>query len=52
MKVVLQNVTKKFPARGKKGQADVVAVDDFSFEIPDKGVVSPVTVWVHSQFSL
>ena len=35
MKVVLQNVTKKFPARGKKGQADVVAVDDFSFEIPD-----------------
>ena len=35
MKVVLQNVTKKFPARGKKGQADVVAVDNFSFEIPD-----------------
>ncbi len=35
MKVVLQNVTKKFPARGKKGQADVVAVDGFTFEIPD-----------------
>ena len=35
MKVVLQNVTKKFPARGKKAQADVVAVDNFSFEIPD-----------------
>lgn len=35
MKVVLQNVTKKFPARGKKEQADVVAVDNFSFEIPD-----------------
>ena len=34
MKVVLQNVTKKFPARGKKGD-DVVAVNDFSFEIPD-----------------
>ena len=35
MKVVLQNLTKKFPARGKKGQAEVVAVDNFSFEIPD-----------------
>ena len=34
MKVVLQNVTKKFPARGKKGD-DVIAVNDFSFEIPD-----------------
>ncbi len=35
MKVVLQNLTKIFPARGKKGGADVVAVNDFSFEIPD-----------------
>ncbi|MBP3554682.1 MAG: ABC transporter ATP-binding protein [Clostridia bacterium] len=34
MKVVLQNVTKKFPASGKKGE-DVVAVNDFTFEIPD-----------------
>ncbi len=34
MKVVLQNLTKKFPARGKKGD-DVIAVNDFSFEIPD-----------------
>ncbi len=34
MKVVLQNVTKKFPARGKKGE-EVVAVNDFTFEIPD-----------------
>ena len=34
MKVVLQNLTKKFPGRGKKS-ADVVAVDDFTFEIPD-----------------
>ena len=34
MKVVLQNLTKKFPARGKKG-GEVIAVDDFSFEIPD-----------------
>ncbi len=35
MKVVLQNVTKKFPARGKKTREEVVAVDNFSFEIPD-----------------
>ena len=34
MKVVLQNLTKKFPSRGK-GQADVIAVNDFTFEIPD-----------------
>ena len=35
MKVVLQNVTKKFPVRGKKAQGDVIAVNDFTFEIPD-----------------
>ena len=35
MKVVMQNVTKTFPARGKKGQPDVVAVKDFTFEFPD-----------------
>jgi len=35
MKVVLQNLTKVFPSRGKKGAADVIAVNDFSFEIPD-----------------
>ncbi len=34
MKVVLQNLTKKFPARGKKGK-EVIAVKDFTFEIPD-----------------
>ena len=34
MKVVLQNLTKKFPNRNKKGP-DVVAVNDFTFEIPD-----------------
>lgn len=38
MKVVLQNLTKKFPNRNKKG-ADVVAVNDFSFEIPDGKLV-------------
>ena len=34
MKVVLQNLTKKFPSRSKNG-TDVIAVNDFSFEIPD-----------------
>ena len=34
MKVVLQNLTKKFPNRNKKG-GDVIAVNDFNFEIPD-----------------
>ena len=34
MKVVLQHVTKKFPSRHKKGE-DVIAVNDFTFEIPD-----------------
>ena len=35
MKVVLQNLTKKFPARGKGNKGEVVAVNDFTFEIPD-----------------
>ena len=35
MKVVLQNLTKKFPNRNRKLREDVVAVNDFSFEIPD-----------------
>ena len=35
MKVVLQNVTKKFPSRNKKEKKDVIAVNDFTFEIPD-----------------
>ncbi len=35
MKVVLQNLTKKFPSRNKKEQKDVIAVNDFTFEIPD-----------------
>ena len=34
MKVVLQNLTKKFPGRGRNAR-DVIAVNDFSFEIPD-----------------
>ena len=35
MKVVLQNLTKKFPNRNRKLKEDVVAVDNFTFEIPD-----------------
>ncbi|MCL2045236.1 MAG: ABC transporter ATP-binding protein [Oscillospiraceae bacterium] len=35
MKVVLQNLTKVFPSRNKKTQDDVIAVNDFTFEIPD-----------------
>ena len=34
MKVTLQNLTKRFPNRNRKGP-DVIAVNDFSFEIPD-----------------
>ena len=35
MKVVLDHLTKKFPNRNKKEGGEVVAVDDFTFEIPD-----------------
>ena len=35
MKVTLQNLTKKFPGRGRKNPKDVIAVNDFTFEIPD-----------------
>ena len=34
MKVTLEHLTKIFPSR-KKGGADVVAVSDFAFELPD-----------------
>ena len=39
MKVVLQNLTKIFPARNKKVGEEVVAVNDFTFEIPDGKLV-------------
>ncbi|MCQ2505820.1 MAG: ABC transporter ATP-binding protein [Lachnospiraceae bacterium] len=35
MKVVLENVTKIFPSRDKKAGGEVVAVNNFNFEIPD-----------------
>ena len=34
MKVVLEHLTKRFPNRNRKGD-DVIAVNDFNFEIPD-----------------
>ena len=34
MKVMLQNLTKRFPNRNRNG-ADVIAVNDFTFDIPD-----------------
>ena len=39
MKIVLENLTKKFPNRNKKDGGDVVAVDNFTFEIPDGTLV-------------
>lgn len=39
MKIVLQHLTKKFPSRSKKERGEVVAVNDFNFEIPDGKLV-------------
>ena len=35
MKIVLENLTKKFPSRNKKCKDEVIAVNNFNFEIPD-----------------
>ena len=35
MKVVFENLTKNFPNRNKKSREDVIAVNNFNFEIPD-----------------
>lgn len=39
MKVVLQDLTKKFKSRDKKGKGEVIAVDHFTLEIPDGELV-------------
>lgn len=39
MKIILQNLTKKFPGRGKKSREEVIAVNNFNFEIPDGKLV-------------
>ena len=44
MKIVLENLTKKFPNRGRRAQGEVTAVDHVSFEIPDGlliGILGP-----------
>ena len=35
MKVLLDHLTKKFPSRNRKSGDEVIAVNDFCFEIPD-----------------
>ena len=35
MKIVLENLTKKYPNRNRKVKGDVIAVNQFNFEIPD-----------------
>ena len=39
MKVELRNLTKIFPSRGKKAGDEVIAVNDFTFTIPDGKLV-------------
>lgn len=39
MKVILENLTKKYPNRNKNIHEDVIAVDNFNFEIPDGQLV-------------
>lgn len=39
MKLVFENLTKKFPNRNRKVKSDVIAVDHFNFEIPDGTLV-------------
>ena len=39
MKVELQNLTKIFPSRNKKSNEEVIAVNNFTFEIPDGKLV-------------
>ena len=35
MKIVLEHLTKRYPNRNRKIKEDVIAVNDFTFEIPD-----------------
>ena len=39
MRVVLEHLTKAFPNRNRKAHGDVIAVSDFTFEIPDGQLV-------------
>ncbi len=40
MKITLEHLTKRFPNRNKKIKEDVIAVNDFSLQIPDGKLVS------------
>ena len=40
MKVVLKELTKRFPNRNKKVKEDVVAVDSLNLEIPDGQLIA------------
>ncbi len=40
MKVVLKNLTKRFPNRDRKVKEEIIAVDNFDFEIPDGKLVA------------
>ena len=54
MKVVLQNLTKVFPSRNKKSNEEVIAVNDFTFEIPDGklvGLLGPSGCGLHKRLS-
>ena len=44
MKVELQNLTKVFPSRNKKENSEVIAVNNFTFEIPDGKLVGLLIV--------
>ena len=35
MKIVLEHLTKRYPSRDRKRKEEVIAVNDFTFEIPD-----------------
>ena len=35
MNIQLQDLTKRFPARGRKARGEVTAVDKLTFEVPD-----------------
>ena len=39
MEIILRNLTKTFPARGKKDRDGVTAVDHVSFTVPDGELV-------------
>ncbi len=40
MKIQLKNLTKRYPNRNKKIKTDVIAVNDFTFEVPDGELVA------------